>query len=51
MISENARRTSAKHITIIAADVVKEENCRRFANETINFYGHGMSHPKLLTGC
>ncbi|KAM3729442.1 hypothetical protein ACB098_12G012300 [Castanea mollissima] len=40
MISENARRIGAKHITIIAADVVKVEDCRRFVNETINFYGH-----------
>uniref|UniRef100_A0A2N9J0E7 Uncharacterized protein n=1 Tax=Fagus sylvatica TaxID=28930 RepID=A0A2N9J0E7_FAGSY len=39
VISENARRIGARHITIIAADVVKEEDCRRFVNETINFYG------------
>uniref|UniRef100_A0A7N2MGA3 Uncharacterized protein n=1 Tax=Quercus lobata TaxID=97700 RepID=A0A7N2MGA3_QUELO len=39
VISENARRIGANHITIIAADVVKEEDCRRFVNKTIKFYG------------
>ncbi|KDP45630.1 hypothetical protein JCGZ_17237 [Jatropha curcas] len=38
-ISEKARQVGAKHVTIIAADVVKEDDCRRFVNETINFYG------------
>ncbi|KAK7844160.1 11-beta-hydroxysteroid dehydrogenase-like 5 [Quercus suber] len=36
VISENARRISAKHITIIAADVVKEEDCRRFVIDLVN---------------
>ncbi|KAF8404291.1 hypothetical protein HHK36_009179 [Tetracentron sinense] len=38
-ISENARRLGAKHVLVMAADVVKEEECRRFIDETINFYG------------
>lgn len=38
-ISENALELGAKHVMIIAADVVKEDDCRRFVNETINFYG------------
>ncbi|KAF8025470.1 hypothetical protein BT93_F2341 [Corymbia citriodora subsp. variegata] len=38
-ISENARRMGAKHVLTIAADVVKEEDCRRFVNETINLFG------------
>ncbi|KAL5704067.1 11beta-hydroxysteroid dehydrogenase [Ranunculus cassubicifolius] len=38
-ISENARRIGANHIMIIAADVVKEEDCRRFVEETVNYYG------------
>ncbi|PRQ20743.1 putative oxidoreductase [Rosa chinensis] len=38
-IGENARFLGAKHVLIIAADVVKEEDCRRFINETINIYG------------
>lgn len=42
-ISENARFLGAKHVLIIAADVVKEEDCRRFINETMNLYGRGMS--------
>lgn len=41
-IGENARRIGAKHVTIIAADVVKEEDCRRFINETVNFHGRGV---------
>nr|GMD66562.1 11-beta-hydroxysteroid dehydrogenase-like 5 [Ipomoea batatas] len=38
-ISENARLLGAKNVLITAADVVKEEDCRRFILETINFYG------------
>ncbi|KAF3447405.1 hypothetical protein FNV43_RR12591 [Rhamnella rubrinervis] len=38
-ISENARRIGARHVMIIAADVVKEDDCRRFINETVNYYG------------
>ncbi|KAL9236989.1 hypothetical protein vseg_011586 [Gypsophila vaccaria] len=38
-ISENARRIGATHVMIVAADVVKEEDCRRFINETVSFYG------------
>ncbi|XP_057793716.1 11-beta-hydroxysteroid dehydrogenase B [Salvia miltiorrhiza] len=38
-ISENARRFGAAHVLTIAADVVKEDDCRRFINETINCYG------------
>ena len=51
MISKNARRIGANHITIIATDVVKEEDCRRFVNETISFYGRGMSRSKVLVEC
>ncbi|KAM2274746.1 hypothetical protein ACFX1S_044511 [Malus domestica] len=39
VISENARLIGAKHVMIIAADVVKEEECRRFISETISFHG------------
>ncbi|XVF63389.1 hypothetical protein PTKIN_Ptkin09bG0083600 [Pterospermum kingtungense] len=38
-ISENARLVGAKNVTVIAADVVKEDDCRRFVSETINLYG------------
>nr|GMD63826.1 11-beta-hydroxysteroid dehydrogenase-like 5 [Ipomoea batatas] len=38
-ISENARLLGAKNVLITAADVVKEEDCRRFILDTINFYG------------
>nr|GEY46131.1 11-beta-hydroxysteroid dehydrogenase-like 5 [Tanacetum cinerariifolium]GEY82128.1 11-beta-hydroxysteroid dehydrogenase-like 5 [Tanacetum cinerariifolium] len=38
-ISENARRLGAPNVLIVAADVVKEDECRRFINETISFYG------------
>ena len=51
MISKNARRIGANHITIIATDVVKEEDCRRFVNETTKFYGRGMSRSKVLVEC
>ncbi|GER37869.1 hydroxysteroid 11-beta-dehydrogenase 1-like protein [Striga asiatica] len=36
-ISENARRLGAPNVLIMAADVVKEEECRRF---DINFWGN-----------
>ncbi|KAH9781552.1 11-beta-hydroxysteroid dehydrogenase-like 5 [Citrus sinensis] len=42
-ISQNARFMGAGHIITIAADVVKEEDCRRFVSETINdinFWGN-----------
>ncbi|KAL9248931.1 11-beta-hydroxysteroid dehydrogenase B-like protein [Drosera capensis] len=38
-ISEKARRIGAKHVMIVAADVVKEDECRRFISEAVNFYG------------
>jgi short-subunit dehydrogenase len=40
-IAENARRMGARHVIIMAADVVKEDDCRRFVNETINVFGRG----------
>lgn len=42
-IGENARLLGASHVLIIAADVVKEEDCRRFVNETVRTYGRGKS--------
>lgn len=41
-IAENARRMGARYVMIMAADVVKEDDCRRFVNETINVFGRGM---------
>ncbi|XP_059629505.1 11-beta-hydroxysteroid dehydrogenase B [Cornus florida] len=38
-IGENSKHLGAKHVMIMAADVVKEDDCRRFINETMNFYG------------
>ncbi|XP_071729317.1 11-beta-hydroxysteroid dehydrogenase B [Rutidosis leptorrhynchoides] len=38
-ISENAKRLGALNVLIMAADVVKEEDCRRFINETVNYFG------------
>ncbi|XP_024972499.1 11-beta-hydroxysteroid dehydrogenase-like 5 [Cynara cardunculus var. scolymus] len=38
-ISENAKRLGAPNVLVMAADVVKEEDCRRFINETIGFFG------------
>ncbi|GAA0144384.1 dehydrogenase [Lithospermum erythrorhizon] len=38
-ISENCRLLGSRNVLIIAADVVKEDDCRRFVNETINIYG------------
>ena len=42
-IAENARQIGANHVIIMAADVVKEDECRRFVNETISLFGRGMS--------
>ena len=41
IISENARAMGAKRVLIMAADVVKEDDCRRFVSETINILGRG----------
>ncbi|KAL8459736.1 hypothetical protein ACS0TY_037010 [Phlomoides rotata] len=38
-ISENARRLGAPNVMIVAADVVKEDDCRRFISQTINQFG------------
>nr|CAN76088.1 hypothetical protein VITISV_028806 [Vitis vinifera] len=38
-IGENARQLGAKHVMIMAADVVKLDDCRRFVTETVNYYG------------
>lgn len=40
-ISENAARLGAKHVLIMPADVVKEDECRRFVNAAVNLYGRG----------
>lgn len=40
-IAENARRLGSRNVLIMAADVVKEEDCRRFMNEAINYFGRG----------
>ncbi|CAN1797653.1 11-beta-hydroxysteroid dehydrogenase-like 5 [Linum perenne] len=29
----------AKHVMIVAADVVKEDDCRRFVDQTVSYYG------------
>ncbi|XP_022973981.1 11-beta-hydroxysteroid dehydrogenase-like 5 [Cucurbita maxima] len=39
IISENARAMGAKRVLIMAADVVKEDDCRRFVSETVNIFG------------
>ncbi|XP_026460420.1 11-beta-hydroxysteroid dehydrogenase-like 5 [Papaver somniferum] len=38
-ISNNARLLGAKHVMFIAADVVKEDDCRRFIDQTIDLHG------------
>ncbi|XP_054791729.1 11-beta-hydroxysteroid dehydrogenase B-like [Prosopis cineraria] len=38
-IAENASLLGASHVIIMAADVVKEDECRRFVNETISIFG------------
>ncbi|KAJ8541831.1 hypothetical protein K7X08_002647 [Anisodus acutangulus] len=38
-IRKKARQLGAKHVLITAADVVKEDDCRRFIAETVNFCG------------
>ncbi|KAL3641482.1 11-beta-hydroxysteroid dehydrogenase B [Castilleja foliolosa] len=38
-IRENATRLGAPFVLIMAADVVKEDDCKRFIDETINYFG------------
>lgn len=49
-IAEKSRHMGAKHVMIMAADVVKEDECKRFVNETVNFFGRGtyISHASSL---
>lgn len=42
-IGENARELGAKHVMIMAADVVKLDDCRRFVYETLSYYGRRKS--------
>ena len=39
-IRENARLLGANQVLVMAADVVKEEDCRRFIGDTVSFFGH-----------
>ncbi|KAJ0969361.1 hypothetical protein J5N97_022238 [Dioscorea zingiberensis] len=39
-IRDNARLLGAKTVLIMAADVVKEDECRRFVGDTISYFGH-----------
>ncbi|CAH2035766.1 unnamed protein product [Thlaspi arvense] len=39
-IRSKTKQIGAKQVMIIAADVVKEDECRRFINEAFNYYGH-----------
>lgn len=48
-IADNARRLGSRHVLIMAADVVKEDDCRRFINETINLYGRGRSGMNYIS--
>ncbi|KAF5727069.1 putative Corticosteroid 11-beta-dehydrogenase [Tripterygium wilfordii] len=48
LISENASLLGANHVMIAAADVVKENDCRSFVTETINYYG-SVDHLVLTT--
>lgn len=38
-VADKARTVGAKNVHVIAADVTKEEDCKRFIDETINLYG------------
>ncbi|KAF8105917.1 hypothetical protein N665_0151s0010 [Sinapis alba] len=39
VVSNNARLIGANHVIIIAADVIKEDDCRRFITQAVNYYG------------
>ncbi|KAG2331589.1 hypothetical protein Bca52824_002769 [Brassica carinata] len=39
VVSNNARQIGANHVIIIAADVIKEDDCRRFITQAVNYYG------------
>jgi len=38
-VADKSRSLGAKNVNVIAADVTKEEDCKRFIDETINLYG------------
>ncbi|CAH2070610.1 unnamed protein product [Thlaspi arvense] len=39
VVSNNAKLIGANHVIIIAADVIKEDDCRRFITQAVNYYG------------
>jgi short-subunit dehydrogenase len=42
-VRENARALGAGQVLVIAADVVKEDDCRRLVGDTISFFGQCQS--------
>lgn len=41
VVSNKAKEIGANHVIIIAADVIKEDDCRRFITQAVNYYGRG----------
>ena len=47
-VADKSRSLGAKNVHVIAADVAKEEDCKRFIDETINLYGSCKSPFSIL---
>lgn len=42
-VSDKARSLGSPDVTTIAADVSKVQDCKRFVDETFNYFGRRMS--------
>lgn len=49
VVSQKAKMIGANHVIIIAADVIKEDDCRRFITQAVNYYGRGKQPIAIST--
>ena len=47
-VAEKSRSLGAKNVHVIAANVAKEEDCKKFIDKTINLYGSCKSPFSIL---
>ncbi|KAF7834015.1 11-beta-hydroxysteroid dehydrogenase-like 4A isoform X1 [Senna tora] len=58
-VADKARSLGSPHVIIIGADVSKVEDCKRFVDETVNYFGHldhlvnnaGIAMVKAVENC
>jgi NAD(P)-dependent dehydrogenase (short-subunit alcohol dehydrogenase family) len=46
-IRDNARQLGARQVLVIAADVVKEDDCRRLVADTVSYFGQRIYYTEF----